>query len=81
MSALIVIIPLLIIAYREDSAAESYKTSLVQSGNLTAYISATGTLEPEELVDVGARVSGKITSFSKDAKGKIIDYGSYVDSD
>lgn len=81
MSALIVIIPLLIIAYREDSTAESYKTSLVQSGNLTAYISATGTLEPEELVDVGARVSGKITSFSKDAKGKIIDYGSYVDSD
>ena len=32
-------------------------------------ISASGTVEPEELINVGAQVSGKIMSFGKDADG------------
>ncbi len=76
---LVAIVSFLTFAYRENNAAESYETSLVRLGDLTVSITATGTLEPEELVDVGARVSGKIISFGKDSKGESIDYGSYVD--
>ena len=41
-------------------------------------IDATGTVEPEELVNVGARVSGEIVSFGKDNAGKEVDYGSEI---
>jgi HlyD family secretion protein len=47
---------------------------------LVAVISATGTVEPEEVVDVGAQVAGKIVSFGKDKDGKIVDYGSVVEA-
>jgi HlyD family secretion protein len=42
-------------------------------------ISATGTIEPVEVVDVGAQVAGLIKSFGKDKDGKPIDYGSVVE--
>jgi len=38
-----------------------------------------GTVEPEELIDVGAQVAGQINSFGKDKNGKTIDYGSVVE--
>jgi HlyD family secretion protein len=52
----------------------------VTRGNLLVSISATGTLQPEEVVDVGAQVAGQIVSFGKDAGGKTIDYGSAVEA-
>ncbi len=55
-----------------------YKTATVQKADLVSTISATGTLEPEELVDVGAQVTGQILSFGRDVDGKPIDYGSFV---
>jgi HlyD family secretion protein len=57
----------------------SFRTSIVKRGDLAATISATGTIEPEEVVDVGAQVAGQISSFGKDKDGKIIDYGSVVE--
>lgn len=57
----------------------SFRTVPVQRGNLLAAISATGTVEPEEVVDVGAQVGGKIVAFGKDVAGKIVDYGSMVE--
>ena len=51
----------------------------VKKGDLLASISATGTVEPEEVVDVGAQVAGQINSFGKDKNGKTIDYGSVVE--
>ena len=39
---------------------------MVQRGDLLATINATGTLEPEEVVDVGAQIAGEIESFGKD---------------
>lgn len=70
----------------------SYRTAMVKRADLYSTISATGTVEPEEVVDVGAQVAGKINSLGRaptDAKQgpgntapsgstKWIDYGSVV---
>jgi HlyD family secretion protein len=45
-----------------------------------ATIKATGTVEPEEVVDVGAQVAGLISAFGKDKHGKTIDYCSEVEA-
>ena len=57
----------------------SFITAKVTRGDLTAAISATGTIEPEEVIDVGAQVAGRIVSFGRDKNGKAIDYGSEVE--
>ena len=59
--------------------AATYRTEPVKRGDLVATISATGTVEPEEVVDVGAQVAGIIMEFGKDANGKQIDYRSPVE--
>lgn len=56
----------------------TFKTAEVKRGELLASISATGTIEPEEVIDVGAQVAGLIKSFGLDQSGKPIDYGSMV---
>ncbi|MBE6413976.1 MAG: efflux RND transporter periplasmic adaptor subunit [Verrucomicrobiaceae bacterium] len=62
----------------ESSEPIKYKTTQVMRGDVIRTIEATGTVEPEDLVDVGARVSGEIVSFGKDRAGKEIDFGSIV---
>ena len=57
-----------------------WRTGTVRKGDLTATITATGTVEPEEVVDVGAQVSGQFLEFGKDKNGKPIDYDSVVES-
>lgn len=64
--------------YNSDKEDYAFKTASVETGNMTVYVDATGTIEPEDLVDVGARVSGEIVSFGKDKNGKEIDYSSTV---
>jgi len=56
-----------------------FRTAAVKRGDLLATISATGTVEPEEVIDVGAQVAGRISVFGKDKNGKTIDYGSAVE--
>jgi len=58
-----------------------YRTALVKRGDLLASINATGTLQPEEVIDVGAQVAGRISSFGTDKTGKTIDYGSVVEAE
>jgi HlyD family secretion protein len=60
--------------------AFDYRTATVRRGDLVSTVSATGTLEPEEVVDVGAQVAGLIVSFGKDLNGNLIDYRSPVDA-
>src|SRR6266478_4569764 len=60
----------------------SFTTAKVERGNLDLIIRATGTLEPEEVVDVGAQVAGLINDFGKDPDhpDKTIDYNSRVEA-
>lgn len=53
-------------------------TTTVTRGDFVSKVQATGTLEPQELVDVGAQVTGEIKEFGTDAEGKRVDYGSEV---
>ena len=62
----------------EATNAVVFKTAPLQRGDLLASIGANGTVEPEDLVDVGAQVAGQILEFGKDADGNSIDYGSVV---
>ena len=64
---------------RSDAQTFAYVTAPVTRGDLLVSISATGTVEPEEVIDVGAQVAGQIMSFGKDVAGKSVDYGSVVD--
>lgn len=57
------------IEYKEESVKKEYFETTIE---------ATGTLEPEDLIDVGAQVGGLIQEFGVDADGKVIDYGSIV---
>jgi HlyD family secretion protein len=57
-----------------------YQTAGVKRTDIVSTINATGTVEPEEVVDVGAQVAGQIRSFGTDRKGKPIDYGSSVEA-
>jgi HlyD family secretion protein len=56
----------------------TYRTAKVTKGDVLQTISATGTVEPEEVVDVGAQVAGQIIAFGKDVEGKPVDHGSRV---
>ena len=69
------------VSYLRSSGGQSvsFRTAPVKRGDLLATISATGTVEPEEVVDVGAQIAGQINSFGKDKNGKTIDYGSVVE--
>ena len=64
--------------YNNPEQALVFKTEKVARGNLRSTISASGTIEPEELINVGAQVNGKIMKFGTDADGKPVDYGSRI---
>jgi HlyD family secretion protein len=66
-------------SHRSNDSGMSYRTAQIKRGDLLATIDATGTVEPEEVVDVGARVSGEIKTFGKDKEGKEVDYCSEVE--
>jgi HlyD family secretion protein len=75
----IVTFPTLWFLRRSDSESVSFRTAPVKKGDLLATISATGTVEPEEVIDVGAQVAGQILSFGQDVSGKPVDYGSVIE--
>jgi HlyD family secretion protein len=64
-----------------NNTTPPYRTDQIIRGNLVATISATGTIEPEEVIDVGAQIAGQIKKFGVDANNssKPIDYGSLVE--
>jgi HlyD family secretion protein len=71
------------VRHRQTSALQgfSFRTDTAAQGNLTATVSATGTVVPEEVIDVGAQVVGQIKEFGRDLDDsrKKIDYRSRVE--
>jgi HlyD family secretion protein len=66
-------------ALRGGESGAVFRTATVKRGDLVVTISATGTVVPEEVIDVGAQIAGQIVSFGRDAAGRTVDYGSAVD--
>jgi HlyD family secretion protein len=64
----------------QKSPHTSFRFEEVTRGNLIATVSSTGTLQPREVVDVGAQVAGPIIFLGKDenTQSKIVDWGSEV---
>ncbi|MGA3283878.1 MAG: efflux RND transporter periplasmic adaptor subunit [Verrucomicrobiota bacterium] len=65
--------------HAQNEPKVSFRTAVVRRGDVAATISASGTIEPEEVVDVGAQVAGLIKAFGTDINGKTIDYGSVIE--
>ena len=67
--------------YVAADPAINFRTVPVKRGDLVALGNATGTLEPEEVVDVGSQVNGPILALGKDPKypNRSIDYDSQVE--
>jgi HlyD family secretion protein len=58
-----------------------FSTAIVDRGELLTTINATGTIEPEQVIDIGAQVLGMIKEFGRDPRNPnaFIDYGSHVE--
>jgi HlyD family secretion protein len=63
-----------------DSLQAAEPTAVAGRGNPEKKVTALGTVEPEQVVDVCAQVTGKIARLGVDAQGKPIDYGSSVEA-
>ena len=62
----------------DPAKSVSFVSEAVARGDVVSTIAASGTIEPDELVDVGSQVSGKIVAFGTDADGAEVDYCSPV---
>jgi HlyD family secretion protein len=75
-------------AHLTAEAPVKYRTVKVVRGDLKQVVNATGTVEPEEVVDVGSQATGIIDKLGTDVNAKpstpgnpkTIDYGSVVDA-
>ncbi len=61
-----------------NAGGPRYRTEPVTRGRIASVINASGTVVPEEVVDVGAQVAGKIIKFEPDLDGKEVNYRSRV---
>jgi HlyD family secretion protein len=68
-------------AIRLGKKTVAFKTEKVRRGDVHATVSATGTIEPEEVVDVGAQVAGIIITMGRDPKnpGREVDWCTEVE--
>src|SRR5437868_12686157 len=55
--------------FNSGPSEATYRTEKVVRGDLHITVRATGTVEPEETVDVGAQVVGRIKELGKDLRG------------
>jgi HlyD family secretion protein len=58
-----------------------FRTEKVARGRVAALINSSGTVVPEEVIDIGAQVAGQIIKFGPDLdnSNRLIDYGSRVE--
>ncbi len=63
---------------KEEAPQIAYKMGEVTQAEVVRTIRATGTIEPEDLIDIGAQVTGQIMAFGVDTEGNEVDYCSIV---
>ncbi|HXX82224.1 MAG TPA: efflux RND transporter periplasmic adaptor subunit, partial [Thermodesulfovibrionales bacterium] len=78
IGVLAVLVAVVWLFWPKGTREPTFQTVPVKRGDLVPTISATGTVEPEQVVNVGAQVAGIIMAFGKDEFGHTIDYGSAV---
>jgi HlyD family secretion protein len=63
------------------SAKPVYRTERVTRGTVVAIVGATGTVQPADVIGVGAQVTGRVVKFGADPKDpkKTVDYGTQVE--
>lgn len=54
--------------YKAANPVTTFRTMAIKRGDLLSTIGATGTVEPEEVIDVGAQVMGTINDLGIDPK-------------
>lgn len=66
--------------YSAGGGKPTFRSQQVMRGDLFIGVTATGTVEPVEIIDVGAQIVGSIKSFGPDLErpGKTVDYRSRV---
>ena len=80
------LLPLIIApAFADEPPAKpktTFRTATVERGSITATVRTRGTVEPEDVVDIGAQVAGTVKSFGPDPrdKTKTIDFCSEVEA-
>jgi HlyD family secretion protein len=71
LAAIVVVVIVTAIGRGGRSGAKLYKTEQVRYGDLTVSVTATGTLQPKNKVDVGAELSGTIKKVEVDYNSKV----------
>src|SRR5689334_635625 len=82
LPASLVLAPLTVLGPGRTTAGDppTFQTAKISRGNLNLVVRASGTIEPQQVIDVNVQVEGRVVSFGedRDTKGKSIDYGSRV---
>ena len=71
---LLVVVVVVVVVMRRgsgNSATPQFETQEAQKGNLVVLVTATGTLQPTNKVDVGSEISGIVKSVEADYNGKV----------
>ncbi len=63
---LIVVVYLAYRIFQKEAFSIAYKTAKVDTGDITSYVTATGTLNPTSTVEIGSQVSGTINNIFVD---------------
>jgi len=74
LSAILIVIAIIVLALntkKEKTDSVRFKTEEIQRGDLTVIVTATGTLQPTNKVEVGSELSGKIESVEADYNDKV----------
>jgi HlyD family secretion protein len=66
--------------YNTTTHAVSFRTEKAFKGPLVATVSSTGTIEPEDVIDIGAQIAGQVIRFGPDLEStrKALDLGAVI---
>ncbi|MCC6349623.1 MAG: efflux RND transporter periplasmic adaptor subunit [Candidatus Eisenbacteria bacterium] len=71
LAAIVVVAAVWVVRARQKPAAPKYRTAAVERGDVTATVSATGTVNPVMQVEVGSQVSGTLNKLYVDYNSRV----------